>query len=142
MRSERVNRTDPCGLVRRWMVDPVLADMLIALDDWASKQIPTRRVRGSMLRLEWPGLYVISGGREAPIVPDLNPNERAALNSRHLRCPSLAVDLRVGNQPASLTDPSVWTMLGLRWGVMGGRWGGSFSTPDYNHFDIDPLLAS
>lgn len=24
---------------------------------------------------------------------------------------------------------------------MGGRWGGDFTFPDPNHFDIDPLLA-
>lgn len=59
-----------------------------------------------------------------------------------MACPSLAADLRVGNQPASLTPPTVWTVYGTLWESMGGRWGGRFTPPDWNHFDIPPLLAS
>ena len=48
----------------------------------------------------------------------------------------MAADLRVGNAPASTTDPSVWAFLGTRWEAMGGRWGGRFDPPDWNHFDL------
>lgn len=58
-----------------------------------------------------------------------------------MECPALAADLRVGNAPASLTDPSVWTAVGVIWEELGGRWGGRFRPPDWNHFDIDPLLV-
>jgi len=75
------------------------------------------------------------------MVPALNPQAEAAVQSRHLYCPALAVDLRVGNQPASLTPPTVWAALGVPWETMGGRWGGRFDPPDYNHFDIDPMIS-
>lgn len=70
------------------------------------------------------------------MVPELNPGEPPATASLHLRSPALAADLRVGNQPASLTPPTVWASLGSRWEQLGGRWGGRFTPPDYNHFDF------
>jgi len=56
-------------------------------------------------------------------------------DSLHVRCPSLAADLRVGDMPAS-TTPDFWRFLGPIWKAMGGRWGGDFQTPDPNHFAI------
>lgn len=52
-----------------------------------------------------------------------------------MECPALAADLRVGNAPASLTPPTVWTAIGVLWEELGGRWGGRFDPPDWNHFD-------
>lgn len=70
------------------------------------------------------------------MVPELNPSEPPATQSLHLECPSLAVDVRVGNQPASLTDPTVWAFVGLEAEALGLRWGGRFDPPDWNHFDL------
>ena len=51
---------------------------------------------------------------------------------------SLAVDLRVGNQPASTTPLEIWSWLGTIWKRVapGGRWGGDFAARDVNHFDL------
>lgn len=51
---------------------------------------------------------------------------------------ALAVDLRVGNQPASVTPVEIFGALGSLWKaiVPGGRWGGDFDPPDVNHFDM------
>lgn len=133
MRSERVTH-DVCGLARRWVLEPALVRMLVALEAWASETLSSGRLR-------WPGLRIISGRRNEPVVPALNPSQPPATESRHLTCPSLAVDLRVGLSPASVTPPEVWTALGRKWTELGGRWGGDFDPPDWNHFDIDPSLA-
>lgn len=87
------------------------------------------------------GLWIISGARTDPVEPSLNPSQPAARRSLHLYVPALAADLRVGNVPASLTDPSVWTFLGQIWERLGGRWGGRFNPPDWNHFDLAPLTG-
>jgi hypothetical protein len=70
------------------------------------------------------------------MVPELNPTQPAAEASLHLECPALAVDVRVGNQPASITDPSVWAVVGLEAERLGLRWGGRFRPPDWNHLDL------
>jgi len=129
MASSRVSADDSCGLQRRWILDATLADMLIALDQWAGRQFSAAGFR-------WPGLFIISGFRSAALQSEINPLAPA---SRHTRCPSLAADLRVGDEPASITTPEFWAVLGTRWRQMGGRWGGDFPTPDYNHFDITAL---
>lgn len=128
MRVERIS-SDPCGLARRWLLDPQLATDLVRLDRWASERISTARVG-------WPGLFIISGHRTTPLVPALSPDAPAATQSLHLLCPSLAADLRVGNAPASFTPLELWTALGLQWERQGGRWGGRFEPSDPNHFDI------
>lgn len=91
----------------------------------------------------WPGLWIISGYREQPVEPALNPGQEAAVASLHRVRPALAVDLRVGNEPASLTDPSVWAFVGQLWETRyNGRWGGRFNPPDWNHFDLgNPLTG-
>lgn len=72
------------------------------------------------------------------MAPVLNPGQPAAQASCHLTVPARAADLRVGNEPASLTDPSVWAFLGTLGEALGLRWGGRFNPPDYNHFDLGP----
>lgn len=86
----------------------------------------------------WPGVWIISGYRTSPVEPAFNPGAPPARKSCHLVRPALAVDLRVGNAPASTTDPSVWAFLGGIWERLGGRWGGRFNPPDWNHFDLGP----
>ena len=117
---------DSCSLSRRWILDPALADMLVALDAEARRIFSAEGVR-------WPGLFVISGFRSKQLQAEINP---LVPKSLHTRCPSLAADLRVGDVPASLTDPTVWAFYGALWNGLGGRWGGNFlPTPDYNHFE-------
>ena len=118
-------------LSRRWAIEPALAADVIALDEGLARSFSAEGFR-------WPGLYIISGHRSPQLQDQLNPS---APNSRHILCPALAVDLRVGDIPASLTDPVIWAKLGRAWQRMGHRWGGVFTPPDFNHFDIDPLAA-
>ena len=96
------------------------------------------RQRFAAAGLRWPGLWIVSGHRTAKDQARVNP---AVPNSLHVRCPSLAVDLRVG-QVAGVATPEVWRALGDVWKAMGGRWGGDFKdrlgqpTHDDNHFDL------
>jgi len=120
---------DGCSLSRRWVLDPALADMLVDLDEWARRTFSASGIR-------WPGIFIISGYRSPGLQALINP---FAPRSLHTRCPSLAADLRLGDIPASLTTPEQWAVLGVRWRQMGGRWGGDFRVPDYNHFDIPAL---
>ncbi len=134
---------DPCGVVRRWNLDTTLASMLLDLDFWACRQIEKEVERSPLpsRRFRWPGLWIKSGHRSQPVVSAFHPTAPAATKSRHLFKPSLAADLRVGNVAASETPIEIWTFLGLQWERQGGRWGGRFSLPDPNHFDIDPFLT-
>ena len=125
MESTRVTK-DFCSLSRRWSISPVLAQMVVELDARATAIYAAQGLR-------WPGLFVISGFRTKKQQADINP---FAPNSKHRKCPAMAVDLRVGDFYASTTDPIIWARLGQEWQKMGGRWGGVFSTPDWNHFDI------
>ena len=118
--------TDGCSLSRRWILNPTLADMLVQLDELAEREVSAQGFR-------WPGLSIISGYRSFEFQAVLNP---LAPNSLHTRCPSLAADLRVGDFPASVTPPTLWALLGRIWSSLGGRWGGTFTPPDSNHFDL------
>jgi uncharacterized protein YcbK (DUF882 family) len=100
--------------------------MLVELDAKMSRLYATHGIR-------WPGLWVYSGFRTKEEQADVNP---FAPNSKHTKCPAMAVDLRVGDLPASTTDPVIWTRIGQEWQFMGGRWGGVWTPPDWNHFDI------
>jgi len=126
--SSRVG-TDACSLSRRWILNPVLADMLVGLDAEAAREFSAQGFR-------WPGIFVISGHRSPALQLDLNP---LAPNSLHTRCPALAADLRVGDLPASLTPRNLWALLGEIWERFGGRWGGRFTPEDLNHFDLKAL---
>ena len=100
--------------------------MLVALENRATEILSAEGFRG-------PDLYIISGYRSARLQSRVNP---LAPRSRHTFCPSMAADLRVADLPASTTPFEFWAFLGQIWKAMGGRWGGHFSTPDPNHFDI------
>jgi len=137
-RSERVDTTDACGLSRRWLLDPTLAQMLVDLNEMAERAYGAER-------FSWPGLYIISGHRTRNEQEAVNPFSR---QSYHRCCPALAVDLRVGDIPASSTPFSVWEELGLMWNSLGGKWGGDLGaqggeitavTPDVNHFYLSQL---
>jgi len=78
-----------------------------------------------------PPLYIISGQRSEKHNKEIG----GAPASFHLRRPSLAADLRVG-QIAGADSDEIWAILGGWWRLHGGRWGGTFSDPDPNHFDI------
>jgi len=124
-RSERVPAAgDGCDMARRWILDPTLARMLVQLDAAVGRQISAGGFR-------WAGLYVISGYRSASLQARINP---AVPKSLHSQCPSLAVDLRVANLPASTTPYEMWSLVGYEWKKLGGSWGGDFATPDLNHF--------
>ena len=123
--SSRVG-SDSCSLSRRWVLNPTLADMLVRLDIEAERRFSAEGFR-------WPGLSIISGYRSRFLQATINP---AAPNSLHTRCPSLAADFRVGDQPASITSFETWALLGRIWSTLGGRWGGTFPIPDLNHFDL------
>jgi len=98
--------------------------MLVRLEEFATREFRNHSIR-------WPGLSVVSGYR----TPEQNRAVGGAKDSLHVRCPALAVDLRVG-AVAGLDDQATWAILGGKWRLMGGRWGGTFRTPDWNHFDL------
>ena len=136
MRSERVDEGDADGLVRRWGLDPRTASALVALEQEA-------RCALAPCGLRWPGLWIISGWRSSPVEAELGRDSPTARRSLHMATrdgqpASLAVDLRVGGLPASTTPIEIWTWLGSIWHRVapGGRWGGEFSAPDVNHFDL------
>lgn len=112
---------DACRLANRWTLDLGLANMLVRLEEQASREFGRY----------WPGLFIISGYR----TPAHNADVGGAPNSFHTRCPSLAADLRVGSVAGRLPgDHEIWAILGGIWRLMGGKWGGTFGDP--NHFDI------
>lgn len=122
--------------MRRWGLDPDTARAVGDLELWARCNLAPCGVR-------WPGLYVISGYRSRPVESSLSPDSSPATRSLHMarrdgRPASLAVDLRVGNQPASVTPREIWGALATGWKLVapGGRWGGEFTDPDVNHFDL------
>ncbi len=81
--------------------------------------------------LRFPGLFIISGFRSKTTQAQINPS---VPDSLHSQCPALAVDLRVGDVPATTTPASIWGVVGRAWKELGGSWGGDFSPPDFNHF--------
>ena len=106
--------------------------MLVLMDRVAGQRFAAAGFR-------WPGLWIISGYRSPQDQARVNP---ALPTSFHVRCPSLAADLRVGQVAATITPEEVWRFLGDQWKLMGGRWGGDFKdrlgqpAPDDNHFDL------
>jgi len=113
-----------------------LVQNLQSLEVWA---VRTFNLDAANLGIRWSGIYVISGHRSRESQAQVNPD---APSSLHTRCPSLAVDLRVGNVPGLGAD-AIWEWLGARWKWMGGRWGGDFTggqpginRAEQNHFDL------
>jgi len=114
--------------------------MVQALDRWAHDQLASKGFR-------WPGLYIVSGHRTEARQAEINPDAPASL---HRRCPSLALDLRVGTV-RGLSADATWDWLGARWKMVGGRWGGDFSPGkgidgvnrrEQNHFDLGIGVSS
>lgn len=118
--------SDPCALADRWTLDPTLAGMLVRLQERVREEF---RRAGSPY--PFPDIYVISGFR----TPAHNADVGGVPNSLHTRCPSMAVDIRVGSV-AGLQNNEILAILGGIWRLMGGRWGGSFRDPDPPHFDL------
>jgi len=116
--------TDACEIERSWYVAPFLARNLVRMKAHFDRAF---RPTG----FPFPDIWIISGSRS----PEHNREVGGAPDSRHLRCPAEAVDLRIGNIQG-LDSLQVWQMLGGWWELNGGRWGGRFSTPDPNHFDL------
>jgi len=121
---ERVAQ-DSCQLANRWRLDPTLAGMVVGLEAWAQARLADEG-------LPWPGLFIISGYRSQQRQAVVNPSSP---NSLHTHCPALAVDLRIGSVAGAGAE-QIWQWLGARWKLLGGRWGGDFSSPDLNHFDL------
>jgi len=121
---------DACDLSIRWKIDLNLARGLVALDEWAARKIRAPGIR-------WPGLFIISGFR----TPEQNRAAGGAPNSEHLECPAMAADLRVGTVEG-IESSELWAILGNRWKLTGGRWGGDFgwegspfpNPREWNHF--------
>lgn len=76
-------------------------------------------------------LMIISGLRSA----DVNAQVGGAPNSLHLQ--GRAFDVQVAGYMVHDLPPSWWAAVGS-WAEnnLGLRWGGRFSTPDLNHFDL------
>jgi len=125
-RSERIGSADVCGLSRRWLLEPTLAQIILDAEVVAERSMASQGIR-------WPGLYIISGHRSRTQQAEANPLHPFSL---HRRCPSLAGDLRVGDVPATLTPFETWNFIGQIFKHFGARWGGDFTstTPDLNHF--------
>ena len=120
--------TQCASLANRWRLSARLALDIITLNQWMARE-------KAEAAQPWGGLWIISGYRSPSLQLVVNPQ---APNSLHTLCPAQAADLRLGNEPASLTAFAEWNEVGLRWEFMGHRWGGRFSPPDLNHFDLGP----
>lgn len=102
--------------------------MLVRLEQWwttIETGVPVTRFA------HMPPLYIFSGHRSEAHNADVG----GVPDSFHTRCPALAADIRVGGV-AGLPDHEVMAILGGRWRLMGGRWGGTFADPSPNHFDV------
>ena len=82
------------------------------------------------VRQEGIPLMVLSGRRNANVNAEVGGAER----SLHLY--GLAFDLQVEGYRRDEVHPYFWQYLGEWWESVGGRWGGRFSAPDVNHFDV------
>ncbi len=125
MLPEAING-DACGMARRWVLDPTLSAGLVRLEGLAEERFTAAGTR-------WPGLWIISGQRSRAHQASLNP---AVKDSLHVRCPSLAVDLRVGGL-AGHSPSALLSFAGSLWMALGFRWGGTFTDfPNPAHFDV------
>lgn len=74
-------------------------------------------------------LIVISGRRSALT------NQAVGGAERSLHLYGFAFDVQVMGMGRDALPERFWTILGVFWESMGGRWGGRFDPPDVNHFD-------
>jgi len=121
---------DLCGLAERWTLDLALAQGLLDMQRFSWDKLAPAGFRG-------PDLWIVSGWRSKEAQAGLNP---LVTKSRHTFCPSLAADLRVGDLPATETQPAIWQLFGGWWKFnVFGRWGGDFQPTgkfELNHFDL------
>lgn len=130
-------QTDVCQLADRWKIDIRLSVMLTIMRVEVGRDARWRGFAG-----QEPSLYMISGyrdpERQAAICRDLEDGGSGRpcadpSRSTHTSCPATGADLRVEGMAGS-----VYELLGAIWKRLGGRWGGEFSSPDPNHFDMGP----
>jgi len=107
---------DSCRLSERWVLDLMLAEMLVNLNGFFEQSFTSSGLR-------WPGIWIQSGFRTPAHQATL---DSPATSSLHTRCPAMAADLRLGGLHARITAPETWAALGGKWKLMGGRWGGDF----------------
>jgi len=123
---------DACSLSRRWLLEPIIARALVETEAVAQRSFAAQGIR-------WPGIFIISGHRTAAQQKEANPSNPV---SHHRCCPSLAVDLRVGDLPASTTPTPFFEFIARAMEVYGIKWGGSFQDPfegffERNHYYLD-----
>lgn len=122
--------TPVCDIVRRWKVDPQVADMAVRM----ANLVPF-------------GLSIISGYRSPERQNELIAEGRPAAPvglSNHTTCPARALDFRVH---VTATD-SVKAEFGRAAVLVGFRWGGGSPVDDagipsdWNHVDLGPRPRS
>lgn len=132
---------EACRLSSRWVLDSRLAEMLAAMVGNLSARFAAPRLRSVSIA---PKVVIISGYRSQARQAGLNPT---VTRSCHVQCPSMAVDLRLGTMPGLIGD-EIYSIYGVYWQTLGGRWGGNFShagpelinPSEKFHFDLGPCL--
>ena len=121
---------DARRLACRWVLDATLAQALVNMDRYFADQFAAAGIH-------WPGIWITSGYRSQARQAEVNP---AAPDSLHTRCPSVAVDVRVGSIPGisgTQGADQLLRMMGGYWKAQGYRWGGDFvNNYDPIHFDL------
>jgi len=132
---------EACRVANRWTLDATLAEMLVRMVGELSLRFAPPRFRGISIA---PTVVIISGYRSQERQAGLNP---AVTRSCHVQCPSMAVDLRLGTTAGIIGD-EVYSIYGVYWQTLGGRWGGNFAhagpeminPAEKFHFDLGPCL--
>lgn len=132
---------EACRLQTRWLLDSRLAEMLVAMVGNLAARFAAPRFRGISIA---PKVLIISGYRSQARQAGINPS---VTRSCHVACPSMAVDLRLGTMPGLIGD-EIYSIYGVYWQILGGRWGGNFShsgpelinPAEKFHFDLGPCL--
>lgn len=132
---------ETCRLASLWILDSHLAQMLVQMVGDLSLRFAAPRLRRLSIA---PTVLIISGYRSEARQAGLNPS---VTRSCHVQCPSMAVDLRLGTTPGLIGD-EVYSIYGVYWQTLGGRWGGNFShdgpeminPAEKFHFDLGPCL--
>lgn len=118
--------TDACELAHKWILNPILADRLVAMAS----------------RLEF-GVQIISGWRSKEHQEQLIRKGKGAPvdRSTHTSCPATGADL----WPTIAVTDVVKARMGESAYVVGLRWGGGSPVDpdtgipsDWNHYDLGP----